>query len=100
MPCFPGRHCPNLTQLRLLLGDKILRGEMTLHFGSQFFRKLTRLTVEGSVHLHAFAFLWGHCRKLKFLKMGMVVSNELVNTNVLIHDVFTLLFQVSFYKIM
>ena len=27
------RHCPNITSLRILLGDKILRGEMTLHFG-------------------------------------------------------------------
>ena len=27
------RHCPNITSLRILLGDKVLRGEMTLHFG-------------------------------------------------------------------
>jgi len=32
------RSCPNLTQLRLLLGDKVLRGEQTLHFGQTFFR--------------------------------------------------------------
>ncbi len=35
---FLGRFCPNLTALRILLGDKVLKGEMTLHFGSQFFR--------------------------------------------------------------
>ena len=33
-----GRSCPNLVSLRLLLGDKVLKGEMTLHFGSHFFR--------------------------------------------------------------
>lgn len=44
---------------------QVLRGEMTLHFGSQFFRNLEHLVIEGSVHLHAFAFLWGHCRNLK-----------------------------------
>merc|ERR1711994_963959 len=89
------RHCPNITSLRILLGDKILRGEMTLHFGQTFFRKLERLTVEGHVHLHGFAFLWGHCQALKYLRIGLVVSNELTNTNVLIMDVFTLLFQVN-----
>ena len=57
-----GRYCPELRSLRLLLGDKVLKGEMTLHFASSFFRKLERLHVVGSVHLHAFAFLWGHCR--------------------------------------
>ena len=90
-----GRNCPRLKSLRLLMGDKVLKGETTLHFGSQFFRKLEGLVVEGSVHLHAFAFLWGHCRRLRTMRLGLVVSNELVNTNVLIHDVFTLLFQVN-----
>lgn len=89
------RTCTNLKSLRLLIGDKILFGEMTLHFGSQFFRRLERLTVEGSVHLHGFAFLWGHCRNLKFMKIGAVVSNEVTTANVLIYDVFTLLFQVN-----
>ena len=64
------RHCPELRSIRLLIGDKILRGEMTLHFGTQFFRHLERLTVEGSVHLHGFAFLWGHCRNLTYLRIG------------------------------
>ena len=27
------RHCPNLANLRILLGDKTLRGDTTLHFG-------------------------------------------------------------------
>lgn len=89
------RNCPNISSLRILLGDKILRGEMTLHFGQTFFRKLERLTVEGNVHLHGFAFLWGHCQALKYIRIGLVVSNELTNTNVLIQDVFTLLFQVN-----
>merc|ERR1719481_2384626 len=89
------RHCPNISSLRILLGDKILRGEMTLHFGQTFFRKLERLTVEGNVHLHGFAFLWGHCQALKYIRIGLVVSNELTNTNVLIQDVFSLLFQVN-----
>jgi len=89
------RNCPNIVSLRILLGDKILRGEMTLHFGQTFFRKLERLTVEGNVHLHGFAFLWGHCQALKYIRIGLVVSNELTNTNVLIQDVFTLLFQVN-----
>ena len=64
------RHCPELRSLRLLIGDKILRGEMTLHFGTQFFRHLERLTIEGAVHLHGFAFLWGHCRNLTYLRIG------------------------------
>ena len=69
--------------------------------------------MEGHVHLHGFAFLWGHCQALKYLRigkwivsvgradltifvpLGLVVSNELTNTNVLIMDVFTLLFQVT-----
>ncbi len=90
-----GRTCPNLRTLKLILGDNVLHGEMTLHFGSQFFRQLEHLTVEGSVHLHAFAFLWGHCRRLRYMRIGLVVSHELTNTNMLIHDVFTLLFQVG-----
>merc|ERR1712142_1097391 len=89
------RNCPNIVSLRILLGDKILRGEMTLHFGQTFFRKLEKLTVEGNVHLHGFAFLWGHCQNLKYIRIGLVVSNDLTNTNVLIQDVFTLLFQVN-----
>jgi len=89
------RSCPNITSLRLLLGDKVLRGEQTLHFGQTFFRKLEKLTVEGNVHLHGFAFLWGHCQNLKYIRIGLVVSNDLTNTNVLIQDVFTLLFQVN-----
>ena len=92
---FLGRCCPELLSLKLILGERILKGEMTLHFGSHFFRRLQRLHVEGSVHLHAFAFLWGHCRKLTHMRIGLVISNELTNTNMLIHDVFTLLFQVS-----
>ena len=68
-PCY-FRNCPNITSLRLLLGDKILRGEQTLHFGQSFFRKLDRLTIEGNVHLHGFAFLWGHCQNLKYLRIG------------------------------
>merc|ERR1711936_301052 len=70
------RHCPELRSLRLLIGDKILRGEMTLHFGTKFFRHLERLTVEGAVHLHGFAFLWGHCTNLNYLRIGNVVSSE------------------------
>lgn len=89
------RHCPELRSLRLIMGDKILRGEMTLHFGSVFFRHLESVEVDGSVHLHAFAFFWGHCRSLKHLKLGLVVSNEIVGNNVLIFDVFTLLFRVN-----
>jgi hypothetical protein len=88
------RHCPTLKSLRILIGDKILKGEMILHYESQFFRKLERLSVDGSVHLHAFAFLWGHCRALKHLKMGAVVSNQGTNTNVLVYEVITLLLQV------
>ena len=67
---FIPRTCPNITSLRLLLGDKVLRGEQTLHFGQSFFRKLTRLTIEGNVHLHGFAFLWGHCQNLKYIRIG------------------------------
>jgi len=89
------RSCPNISSLKILTGDKILRGEMTLHFNQIFFRKLERLVVEGNVHLHGFAFLWGHCQNLKYMKLGLVVSNELTSTNVLIQDVFTLLFQVN-----
>ena len=88
------RHCPNITSLRILLGDKILRGEMTLHFGQvglslrrgtltfnifqTFFRKLERLTVEGHVHLHGFAFLWGHCQALKYLRIGEHLLNNIL----------------------
>ena len=68
------RHCPDISSLRILLGDKVLRGEMTLHFGQTFFRKLERLTVEGSVHLHGFAFLWGHCQNLKYIRIGVWAS--------------------------
>ena len=89
------RHCPELRSLRLLIGDKILRGEMALNFWNPHFRHLERLTVEGSVHLHCFAFLWGHCRNLTYLRIGNVVSNEVTTTNVLIYDVFTLMFQVN-----
>ena len=42
-------------------------GEFTFQ---TFFRKLERLTVEGHVHLHGFAFLWGHCQALKYLRIG------------------------------
>ena len=35
-----------------------------------YIRKLERLTVEGNVHLHGFAFLWGHCHNLKYMKIG------------------------------
>ncbi|CAB4067446.1 unnamed protein product [Lepeophtheirus salmonis] len=87
--------CPNLVSLRILVGDKILRGEITLHFTSTFFPKLERLTVEGAVHLQGFAFLWGHCHKLKYMKIGLVISNDVTTSNVLIHDVFALLFQVN-----
>ena len=64
------RHCPELRSLRLLIGDKILRGEMALNFWNPHFRHLEKLTVEGSVHLHCFAFLWGHCRNLTYLRIG------------------------------
>jgi len=94
------RNCNQLKSLRLLIGHKILRGEMTLHFGTPFFRQLERLTVEGSVHLHGFAFLWGHCRNLTYMRVGNVVSNSngdgnAATANVLIYDVFNLLFQVN-----
>ena len=36
------------------------------------FRKLERLVVEGNVHLHGFAFLWGHCQNLKYMKLGQL----------------------------
>ena len=36
------RTCPNITSLRLLLGDKVLKGEQTLHFGHTFFNKLEK----------------------------------------------------------
>jgi len=89
------RSCPNLVNLRILVGEKVLRGEMTLHFGQNFFRKLEHLEVEGNIHLHGFAFLWGHCQNIKYIRIGLVVSNEVTSTNVLIQDVFTLLFQVN-----
>ena len=38
--------------------------------GVLYIRKLERLTVEGNVHLHGFAFLWGHCHNLKYMKIG------------------------------
>ena len=71
------RHCPDISSLRILLGDKVLRGEMTLHFGQTFFRKLEKLTVEGSVHLHGFAFLWGHCQNLKYIRIGELTDYRL-----------------------
>ena len=80
--------------MRILIGDKTLMGESNLCYDLPFFRKVERLTVEGSVHLHAFVFLWGHCKALKYLKMGSVVSNNGTNTNVLVYEVFTLLLQV------
>ena len=92
---FIARNCPNLIKLRILIGDKTLMGESNLCYDLPFFRKVERLTVEGSVHLHAFVFLWGHCKALKYLKMGSVVSNNGTNTNVLVYEVFTLLLQVS-----
>ena len=52
--------------------------------------------VEGSVLLHGFAFLWGHCRNLRYMKIGHVVSNEVGTNNVLSYDVWYLLFQVRF----
>ena len=70
------RTCPNITSLRLILGDKVLRGEQTLHFGHTFFNKLEKLTVEGNVHLHGFAFLWGHCVNLKYIKIGNNSNNS------------------------
>ena len=91
---FMARNCPNLKKIRILIGDKTLMGESNLCYDLPFFRKVERLTVEGSVHLHAFVFLWGHCKALKYLKMGSVVSNNGTNTNVLVYEVFTLLLQV------
>ena len=90
------KNCAKLTYLRLLIGDKILRGEMTLHFQTPFFRRLEKLVVEGSVLLHGFAFLWGHCRNLRYMKIGHVVSNEVgTSNNVLGWEVWSLLFQVG-----
>ena len=77
-----------------------------------FFRKLERLTVEGDVHLNAFAFLWAHCQALKHLRIGrhwaanachqlnyvasgLVIADEMTNENVIIIDVFTALFRVG-----
>ena len=34
------RHCPNLISLRILLGDKTLRGDTTLHFGELVILKI------------------------------------------------------------
>ena len=79
-----------------------------------FFRKLEHLTVEGDVHLNAFAFLWAHCQALKYLRigrhcllgrchglnyvaLGLVIADEMTNANVLIMDVFTALFRVGFW---
>ena len=111
-----GRHCPKLKSLRLLIGDKVLKGETTLHYGCNYFSALEHLTVEGSVHLvchlradaflnlldisnflpqHAFAFLWGNARNLQTMRLGLVVSTEIIITNVLIYDVFQLLYQVG-----
>ena len=93
-------------------------------FFQTFFRKVEHLTVEGDVHLNAFAFLWAHCQALKYLKIGktyiiiylkidtmtardqqiyshilfisgLVIADEMTNANVLIMDVFTALFRVS-----
>ena len=81
-------------------------------FFQTFFRKVEHLTVEGDVHLNAFAFLWAHCQALKYLKLGtmtgetnkpnrilfisgLVIADEMTNANVLIMDVFTALFRVS-----
>ena len=44
---------------------------------------------------HAFAFLWGNARNLQTMRLGLVVSTEIIITNVLIYDVFQLLYQVS-----
>ena len=90
-----GKHCPKLKSLRLLIGDKVLRGETTLHYGCNYFSALEHLSVEGSVHLHAFAFLWGNARNLQTMRLGLVVSTEIIITNVLIYDVFQLLYQVG-----
>ena len=94
---FIARNCLNLKNLRILIGDKTLMGESNLCYDLPYFRKVETLTIEGSVHLHAFVFLWGHCRALRFLKMGSVVSNNGTNTNVLVYEVFTLLLQVNIY---
>ena len=44
---------------------------------------------------HAFAFLWGNARNLQTMRLGLVVSTEIIITNVLIYDVFQLLYQVG-----
>merc|ERR1712018_866871 len=54
---FMARNCPNLKKIRILIGDKTLMGESNLCYDLPFFRKVERLTVEGSVHLHAFIFM-------------------------------------------
>ena len=95
---FIARTCHNLKSLRILIGDKTLMGESNLCYDLPYFRKVERLIIEGSVHLHAFVFLWGHCRALKFLKMGSVVSNNGTSTNVLVPEVFSLLLQVCVYQ--
>ena len=46
---------------------------------------------------HAFAFLWGNARNLQTMRLGLVVSTEIIITNVLIYDVFQLLYQVGNY---
>ena len=47
---------------------------------------------------HAFAFLWGNAWNLQTLRLGLVVSTEIIIANVLIYDVFQLLYQVSTVK--
>jgi len=89
------KNCAQLRSLRLLVGHKILRGDMTLHFQTPYFRWLERLTVEGSVHIHLFVFLWGHCHNLRYMKTGHVVSTEVSTANALGYDVFHLLLQVN-----
>lgn len=91
---FIAKCCSRLKSLRILIGDKTLMGESNLCYDLPYFRHVEKLIIEGSVHLHAFVFLWGHCRALKFLKMGSVVSNNGTSTNVLVYEVFTLLLQV------
>ena len=92
---FIAKTCSSLKSLRILIGDKTLMGESNLCYDLPYFRKVEKLVIEGSVHLHAFVFLWGHCRALKFLRMGSVVSNNGTSTNVLVYEVFTLLLQVN-----
>ena len=95
---FIAKTCSNLKSLRVLIGDKTLMGESNLCYDLPYFRKVEKLIIEGSVHLHAFVFLWGHCRALKFLRMGSVVSNNGTSTNVLVYEVFTLLLQVILWN--